>query len=115
MPVEFDMEIFDHVASARLENRIAVDQAARRTQDAIDEHRDEIDVVELARHKLRESFGGRVDERARGVALARAMRLEGRVDRLETLRIATRRDAERDLLGDALRHRVPFTQSLDAR
>ena len=83
--------------------------------DAVDEHRDQVDVVELARDELRELLGRRVDERARRVALARAARLDRRVHRLQAAFVAARGDAERDLLGDALGHRVAVAKRLDAR
>jgi hypothetical protein len=61
-PVDRDAERDEHRVTGEL--------------DAVDEHRDEVDVVELARDELRELLGRRVDERARGVALARAARLD---------------------------------------
>ena len=57
--------------------------------DAVDEHGDEVDFVELARGELRELLGGRVDEGARRVALARATRLDRRVHRLQALRVSS--------------------------
>jgi hypothetical protein len=37
--------------------------------DAVDEHRDQVDVVQLARDELRELLGGGLDQRSRGVRL----------------------------------------------
>ncbi len=83
--------------------------------DAVDEHRDEVDVVELARDELRELLRRRVDEGARCVALTRAARLDRRIHWLQAAPVPPRGYAERDLLRNALGHRVAVTKRLDAR
>jgi hypothetical protein len=82
--------------------------------DAVDEHRHEVDVVELACDELRELVGGCVDEHPRRVALARAVRLDRRVHRLQALGVAAGGDTQGDLRGDTVGHRVAVAQRLDA-
>jgi len=82
--------------------------------DAVDEHRDQVDVVELARDELRE-LRRRVDQRARRVALARAACVDRFVHRLQAALVAARGHAERDLFDDTVKHRVAVAKHLDAR
>src|SRR5258708_28631046 len=72
-----------------------------RELDAIDEHRDQVDVIELARNERGELLGRRVDQCARRVALARAARVEGTIDGIQTTLVAARGHSENDLLGNA--------------
>jgi len=84
------------------------DHGLLRDLDAVEEHRDELDIVELSVEELGQLFGRLLHERTTCRALARTSGLDVLRQGLEAPGVSSGRHAENDLLGDTLGNGVRF-------